>query len=68
MTPELPTDDDITTPDEFDLALRRLILVAITNGIDPWGAWKYHTDGTGVDVDVEVVVSRVERSDESTDT
>lgn len=55
MTTDFTPDDEISSTEDFEAALGRLLLVALQNGIDPRGSWEYRTDGSGSDVEVMVV-------------
>ncbi len=58
MVTDPPFDDEITSPDDFRVALRALLFEALESDIDPRGAWEYRTDG--VVSDWEVMVVRLE--------
>lgn len=55
MTADYTSDDDISSTEDFEAALGRLLLVALRNDIDPRGTWEYRTDGSTSDVEVMVV-------------
>jgi hypothetical protein len=55
MVTDPPFDDEITSPDDFRVALRTLLFVALKNDIDPRGAWEYRTDGAVSDWEVMMV-------------
>lgn len=55
MTADFTADDDISSTDDFEDALGRLLLAALRNDIDPRGSWAYRTDGPTSDVEVMVV-------------
>jgi hypothetical protein len=48
-------DNEITTAAEFDAALEDLLLTALDNNVDIWGAWEYRTNGRGVDLETMIV-------------
>lgn len=51
-------DDEITTVTEFDAALEQLLLAALDNDVDIWGAWEYRNgDGTA---DMEAMIVELE--------
>lgn len=52
MTDDSTDISAITTAEEFDETLGRLLRTAFEHDIDPKGAWEYHHDGTGPDVEV----------------
>lgn len=58
MKRDSPFDDDITTVDEFDDALGRLLSTAARNGIDPRGTWEYR--GADATSDLEVMIVELE--------
>ena len=45
MVTDPPFDDEVTSPDDFRVALRSLPFVALENDIDPRGAWEYRSTG-----------------------
>ncbi|SFR30782.1 MULTISPECIES: hypothetical protein [Halorubrum] len=55
MTTDFTSDDEMSSPEEFEAALGQVILTALENGIDPRGTWEYRTNGTDSDVEVMVV-------------
>lgn len=55
MTADFTADDDISSTDDFEAALGRLLLAALQNDIDPRGSWEYRTEGPASDVEVMVV-------------
>jgi hypothetical protein len=55
MTADFTPDDEISSTEDFEAALGRLLLVALRNDIDPLGSWEYRTDGIASDVEVQVV-------------
>jgi hypothetical protein len=55
MTYSSSPGDDVTTTEEFEMALGNLLAVALQNGIDPRGAWEFRKDGTPPDWEVMVV-------------
>lgn len=55
MTSDSTADDEISSTDEFEAALGRVVLGALENGVDPRGTWEYRTDGTNSDVEVMIV-------------
>lgn len=63
MTQDQPFDGDVTTVDEFEDALRALVVTAFQNGVDPRGAWDFRTDDGAPDW--EVMVLELQARDES---
>ncbi|WP_434521475.1 hypothetical protein [Halorubrum sp. AS12] len=55
MTADFTSDDEISSTEEFETALGRVILAALENGVDPRGTWEYRANGTNSDVEVMVV-------------
>lgn len=55
MTTDFTSDDEISSTEDFDAALGRVILGALQSDIDPRGTWEYRTDGPASDVEVMVV-------------
>ena len=55
MTTDFTADDEISSTDEFEAALGRVILAALENGVDPRGTWEYRTNGADSDMEVMVV-------------
>lgn len=60
MTADNPFTDAVTTDDEFEMALRRLVLAAVENDVDPSGPWVYR-NGEGV-TDWEVMVTELTKA------
>lgn len=54
MTHE-PVDHDVTTDEEFEVALGKLLLEAVKNGIDLKGSWVYRNGEVAPDWEVTVV-------------
>lgn len=46
---------DITTAAEFDAALGELLLTALDNDVDMWGAWEYRKEDRTADVEAMIV-------------
>ena len=55
MTTDDTPDDEVSSTEEFEVALGRVIRTALENGVDPRGTWEYRNDGTDADVEVMVV-------------
>ncbi|WP_248897627.1 hypothetical protein [Haloplanus halobius] len=55
MTTDFTSDDEMSSTEDFETALGRVILAALESGIDPRGTWEYRTDGTNSDMEVMVV-------------
>ena len=55
MTTEDTSDDEISSTEEFEVALGRVIRDAFENGVNPRGTWEYRSDRAGADVEVMVV-------------
>lgn len=55
MTTDGTSDDEISSTEEFEVALGRVLRDALENGVDPRGTWEYRTDDSGSDVEVMVV-------------
>lgn len=55
MTSEFSPSDEMSSVEDFEAALGRLVLAATKNGIDPEGTWEYRTNGSSPDVEVMVV-------------
>jgi hypothetical protein len=55
MTTDPTADDDVSSSEEFEAALGRLLLAAFESGVDPRGTWEYRSDGPDADVEVMVV-------------
>lgn len=55
MTTDDTPNDEISSTEEFEGALGRVILAAFENGVDPRGTWEYRNNGTNSDVEVMVV-------------
>lgn len=65
MSPTLPSDDDLTTPEAFNTALIRLLQTAAANGVDVQGGWECRTDdGTH---DWEAVIVELAASQDAPD-
>lgn len=54
MTTEFTPDDELSSTEEFEAALGRVILAALENDIDPLGTWEYRAN-KGSDMEVMVV-------------
>lgn len=52
MTDENPVSGEITTAAEFATVLRQLLAKALQNDVDVRGAWVYHNDDTGPDLEL----------------
>lgn len=64
MTDDYPFDTAITTSEEFEAALGRLLGAATQNGIDPRGSWVYRDGDSGRDWEALIVeLDRQGRSD-----
>jgi hypothetical protein len=61
MTPDTTdiSDWDTLTEAEFESALQTLLLAAVAEDLDPFGAWEYR-NGEGYP-DLEVIVSELEK-------
>ena len=55
MTTSNTPGDGISSTEEFETALSRVVLAALENGVDPRGTWEYRANGTNSDVEVMVV-------------
>lgn len=55
MTTDPTSDDEISTPKEFEAALGRVILAALESDVDPRGAWEFRNGEAGSDVEVMMV-------------
>lgn len=55
MTANFTADDDVSSPDEFEAALGKIVLSALQEGIDLRGAWEYRTDDGTPDLEVTIV-------------
>lgn len=55
MTTDSPSNDEITTTEDFEAALGQIILAALQNDINPQGAWEYRTEEETPDMEVMVV-------------
>ncbi|WP_435074310.1 hypothetical protein [Halorubrum sp. HHNYT27] len=55
MTTDDTSDDEISSTEEFEVALGRVLHDALESGVDPRGTWEYRTGGTGSDMEVMVV-------------
>ncbi|WP_423750702.1 hypothetical protein [Salinirarus marinus] len=55
MTTDFTSDDEMSSTEDFEAALGRVILTALQNNVDPRGTWEYRTDGTSSDMEVMVV-------------
>jgi len=49
------SEDEISSTEEFEVALGRVLCDALENGVDPRGTWEYRTEGTDSDMEVLVV-------------
>jgi hypothetical protein len=47
--------DDVTSADDFETHLAALVETAISNGVDPRGAWEYRALDGHPDFDIEIV-------------
>jgi len=57
-TTQYSFDDEITTADEFEAVLGQLLLVALDNDVDIWGAWEYRSNDGTADLEAMVVELR----------
>lgn len=55
MTTDSTSNEEITTTEEFEVALGQIILAALQNDVDLQGAWEYRTEGETPDMEVMVV-------------
>lgn len=55
MTPDPPSDTEITSPEAFEEALEDLLLATLDNDVNPEGAWEYRLDGDGADWEVMIL-------------
>lgn len=55
MTIDYTPDDEMSSTEDFENALSRMILSALENDIDPRGTWEYRTEGTGSDMEIMIV-------------
>ena len=55
MTNDSPSDDEISSADDFEAALGQIVLAALQNDVDLRGTWEYRTDGETPDVEIMVV-------------
>ncbi|MFB6227828.1 MAG: hypothetical protein ABEH88_04475 [Halobacteriales archaeon] len=55
MTKKYPSDRDVRTEAEFDVALKQLLTNATGNGVDPRGSWVYNTNGSNLDLETVIV-------------
>ncbi|ELZ32693.1 hypothetical protein DJ71_09270 [Halorubrum sp. E3] len=55
MTTDSTPDDEVSSTEEFEAALGRVIRDAFENGVNPRGTWEYRSDRAGADVEVMVV-------------
>ncbi|KAB7513965.1 hypothetical protein DM867_09265 [Halosegnis rubeus] len=58
MTTDRTLDNEISSTEDFEAALRQVILAALRNDIDLRGTRDYHTDGATPDVEVMIVELR----------
>jgi hypothetical protein len=63
MTHTDPYDDEISSREDFERAIRSLLAVALRNDVDPRGSWEYQTEDTHPDF--EAVVVELQARDES---
>lgn len=47
--------DDVSSPEEFEAALGQVLRAAMESDVDPRGSWVYRDDGTGANVEVQIV-------------
>ncbi|NHX35147.1 MULTISPECIES: hypothetical protein [Halolamina] len=55
MTIDFTSDGEMSSTEDFEEALSRVLLSALENDIDPRGTWEYRTDGTASDMEIMVV-------------
>lgn len=55
MTTDFTADDEMTSTEDFEAALGRVIRAALQADVDPRGTWEYRTDEPTSDVEVMVV-------------
>ena len=55
MTNDSPSDDEISSADDFEAALGQIVLAALQNDVDLRGTWEYRTDEETPDVEIMVV-------------
>jgi hypothetical protein len=63
VTHSNPYDDEISSREDFERAIRSLLVVALRNDVDPRGSWEYRTEDTHPDF--EAVVVELQARDES---
>jgi hypothetical protein len=54
MTPDRSSDDEMTSPEDFERTLSQTLLAALQVGVDPRGTWVFRTDGVSPDLEVMV--------------
>lgn len=52
---EFQPNDEITTVGEFDAALKQLLLTALDNDVEIWGAWEYRNPEMPYDLEAMIV-------------
>jgi hypothetical protein len=55
MTTDGTSDDEVSSTEEFEVALSRVIRTALENGVDPRGTWECRNDGPDPNVEVMIV-------------
>lgn len=55
MTTDFTFDGNISSPEDFEAALDRLVLAAQQNDVDLRGTWDFRTDGAAPDMEVMIV-------------
>jgi hypothetical protein len=55
MTTDSPSDDEVSSTEEFEAALGQLVLAALESDTDPSGTWEYRDNGTESDMEVIIV-------------
>lgn len=55
MTTDSTPDDEVSSTEEFEVALGRVIRAALENDVNPRGTWEYRSDRADADVEVMVV-------------
>lgn len=55
MTSDFTPNDDMSSIEDFEAALSRVILTALQNDIDPRGTWEYRAEETATDMEIMVI-------------
>lgn len=55
MTTDFTSDDEMSSTEDFEAALSRVIFAALENDVDPRGTLEYRTDGLTSDMEIMVV-------------